>query len=84
MEGVFSLLRSRKAAVALATVLTILLGKWGLNLDSETIGTLVALGIALILAIAHEDASEKRAGDDSGAAPETPAGKGGTDGPAGD
>ncbi len=49
-------LASRKAQVALATVLSAYAIQAGLNVSEEMIATVVGVGVALILGIAHEDA----------------------------
>ncbi len=51
--------RSRKVRVALATVAAALLAEWGLQVTEEVIHTILGVGAALILGIAHEDAGEK-------------------------
>lgn len=48
--------RSRKAQVALATVLVAVLSEAGVLLSEDTAATALGVGIALILGIAHEDA----------------------------
>lgn len=48
--------RSRKAQVALATVLVAILGQAGVLVSEDTAATALGVGIALILGIAHEDA----------------------------
>ncbi len=54
-------MRSRKVQVALATVLVAYAGQVGLDLSEETVTTVLAMGVALILGIAHEDAGAKSA-----------------------
>lgn len=49
-------LLSRKVQVAVATVLTAYAAQVGLALSEETVTTVLAVGVALILGIAHEDA----------------------------
>ncbi len=49
-------LRSRKVQVAVATVLVAYLAQAGLEISSETVTTVLGVGVALILGIAHEDA----------------------------
>lgn len=49
-------LRSRKVQVAAATVAVAYLAQAGLNVPEETVTTLLAVGVAVILGIAHEDA----------------------------
>jgi hypothetical protein len=48
-------LRSRKVRVALATVVTAFLTDYGFAVREELIYTILAVGAALILGIAHED-----------------------------
>lgn len=54
-------LHSRKVRVALVTLLTACLAEWGLHVSDELMNTILALGAALILGIAHEDAGNKSA-----------------------
>lgn len=61
-------LKSRKVRVALATVIAALLAEYGLAVKEEMIYTILAVGSALILGIAHEDSG--RAGAVVGAAGE--------------
>lgn len=49
-------LKSRKVQVALATVLAAYAAQAGLAVNEETIVTILSVGVALILGIAHEDA----------------------------
>lgn len=49
-------LRSRKVQVAIATVLVAYAAQAGLAVSEETIVTVLSVGVALILGIAHEDA----------------------------
>ncbi len=49
-------LRSRKVQVAVATVLAAYAAQAGLMLNEETVVTVLSVGVALILGIAHEDA----------------------------
>ncbi len=55
-------LRSRKVQVALATVLVAWAAEAGWVLDEQTVATVVGVGVALILGIAHEDAGRARGG----------------------
>lgn len=55
-------LRSRKVRVALATVSAAYAAEWGLGADEELIVTILGVGVALILGIAHEDAGKGAAG----------------------
>jgi len=48
-------LRSRKVRVALATVLAAFLTDYGFAVHEELVYTILAVGAALILGIAHED-----------------------------
>lgn len=54
-------LASRKVRVALATVLAAYFVEYGLAVSEEVVLTVLGVGVALILGIAHEDAgrSEK-------------------------
>ncbi len=53
-------LRSRKVQVAVATVLTAWAAQAGFALREETVLTVLGVGVALILGIAHEDAGRGR------------------------
>ncbi|MCK4342027.1 MAG: hypothetical protein KAY37_09930 [Phycisphaerae bacterium] len=53
-------LKSRKVQVALATVVVAYAAQAGLALSEETIVTVLGVGVALILGIAHEDAGRAR------------------------
>ncbi len=55
-------LRSRKVQVALATILGAYAAQLGFNVSDETVVSIVAVGVALILGIAHEDAGSTRGG----------------------
>ena len=55
--------QSRKVRVALTTVLAAYAAEYGLDLSEEIILTLVSVGVALILGIAHEDAGGKQSGE---------------------
>lgn len=59
---VFRPLASRKVRVALATIVAAVAAEYGLGLSEETILTLVSVGVALILGIAHEDAGRHASG----------------------
>lgn len=48
-------LASRKVRVALTTVLAAYAAEYGLNVSDSTIMTILGVGVALILGIAHED-----------------------------
>jgi hypothetical protein len=58
MDGLKSLLRSRKVAVAVIGLLAVLLAHYS-NLPAEVQAAIVALAGAVILGIAHEDHGEK-------------------------
>lgn len=62
VKRVFRPLASRKVRVALATVAAAYAAEYGLGLSEELILTVVGMGVALILGIAHEDAGAKQAG----------------------
>lgn len=49
-------MRSRKVQVALATIVVAYGAQLGLAVSEETIVTVLGVGVALILGIAHEDA----------------------------
>jgi len=49
-------LASRKVRVAVATVLAAYAAEYGLGLSEEMLMTVLGVGVALILGIAHEDA----------------------------
>ncbi len=51
-------LRSRKVQVALATVLVSFLANAGIVLSEETVLSVMGVGMALIVGIAHEDAGK--------------------------
>lgn len=51
-------LRPRKVRVALATVLGAYAAEAKLGVDAEMIMTILGVGVALILGIAHEDAGK--------------------------
>jgi len=51
-------LESRKVRVAVATVLAAYAAEYGLAWSEELVLTVVSVGIALILGIAHEDAGK--------------------------
>jgi len=64
----FEPLASRKVRVALVTVLAAYTSHYGLGVSEELLLTLVSVGVALILGIAHEDAgrgSQTPSGDTS-------------------
>jgi hypothetical protein len=51
-------LQSRKVQVALATIIVAYAAHAGVVLSDETVTTVLAMGAALILGIAHEDAGK--------------------------
>ncbi len=53
-------LRSRKVQVAVATVLAAYAAQVGVAFSEETVTTLLGVGVALILGIAHEDSGRAR------------------------
>ncbi|MFO0972995.1 MAG: hypothetical protein U1A27_06100 [Phycisphaerae bacterium] len=59
---------SRKFRVALATVIASFLAEYGLNVREELVYTILGVGSALILGIAHEDAGKAAAEAAAGAA----------------
>ena len=61
LRRVFGPLRSRKVRVALATVLAAYAAEYHLEVSEEIILTILGVGVALILGIAHEDAARKSA-----------------------
>jgi len=54
-------LNSRKVQVALATVIASYTAQFGFHVSTDSLTTILALGVALILGIAHEDAGKGRA-----------------------
>lgn len=52
-------LASRKVRVALATVIAAYLAEAGLGISTEIVITILGVGVALILGIAHEDHGTK-------------------------
>ncbi|MCG3127306.1 MAG: hypothetical protein CHACPFDD_02164 [Phycisphaerae bacterium] len=54
-------LRSRKVQVALATVVAAWAAEAGLGVSEETVLSVLGVGVALILGIAHEDAGRTKA-----------------------
>mgnify|MGYP000592661557 CR=1 FL=1 len=55
-------LASRKVRVALATIIAAYAGQTGLGWDEQMILTVLSVGVALILGIAHEDAGSRSNG----------------------
>ena len=53
-------LGSRKVRVAIATILAAYAAEYGLGLSEEMVLTMVSVGVAVILGIAHEDAGRAR------------------------
>ena len=62
VQRMLSPLKSRKVRVALATVLAAYGAQYGLEVGAEMIHTVLGVGVALILGIAHEDAGSRSAG----------------------
>jgi hypothetical protein len=58
MDGLKSLLRSRKVALAVVGVAAVLLAEYS-GLSTELQAAIITLFTAVILGIAHEDAGEK-------------------------
>ena len=56
-------LASRKVRVALTTVVAAFAAEFGLDVADELVFTILGVGIALILGIAHEDAGRASAGE---------------------
>ena len=54
-------LRSRKVRVALATVVAAYAAEAGFAVSEELVLTILGVGVALILGIAHEDHAQKAA-----------------------
>lgn len=52
-------LQSRKVQVALATIVAAYAGQAGFGWSEETILSVISVGVALILGIAHEDAGKR-------------------------
>ncbi len=59
-------LASRKVRVAIATVLAAYAAEYGLAWSEELVLTVVSVGVALILGIAHEDAGKRTATGEAG------------------
>lgn len=59
MQRLLQPLASRKVRVAVATVLVAFAAQYGLQVSEEIVLTVVSVGVALILGIAHEDAGSK-------------------------
>jgi hypothetical protein len=55
-------LASRKVRVAVATVLAAYAVQYGLGVSEELVLTVMSVGVAIILGIAHEDAGRLQAG----------------------
>jgi len=60
-KRIVSPLRSRKVRVALATVIAAFMTDYGLAVREELVYTILAVGAALILGIAHEDSGRAAA-----------------------
>ena len=61
IQGAVQPLASRKVRVALATVAAAYTAQYGLECNEEMVLTILSVGVALILGIAHEDNGEKSA-----------------------
>jgi hypothetical protein len=59
-------LASRKVRVALATVIAAVAAEYGLGVSEDVVLTILSVGVALILGIAHEDAGRAAAGVSGG------------------
>ena len=55
LQRAFRPLASRKVRVAIATVVAAYAAEYGLGASEELLLTVVSVGVALILGIAHED-----------------------------
>lgn len=55
IQGICSPLASRKVRVAVATVVAAYAAQYGLGCSEDMVLTLMSVGVALILGIAHED-----------------------------
>ena len=55
IQSVVQPLASRKVRVAMVTVVAAYLARCGLELDEQIVDTVLCVGVALILGIAHED-----------------------------
>lgn len=53
-------LRSRKVQVAVATIVVAFAAQAGFDIEQEAVLTVLGVGAALILGIAHEDAGARR------------------------
>ncbi len=62
IQHVLGPLASRKVRVAIATVVAAFAAEYGLQVREELVLTVVSVGVALILGIAHEDAGRGQAG----------------------
>jgi hypothetical protein len=62
VQRVLQPLASRKVRVALATVVAAFAAEYGLQVKEELVLTVVSVGVAVILGIAHEDAGRAAAG----------------------
>ncbi|HOA73981.1 MAG TPA: hypothetical protein PL151_14275 [Phycisphaerae bacterium] len=60
LRRIIAPLASRKVRVALATVLAAYAGQYGLGVSEEMVFTILGVGAAVILGIAHEDAGQAR------------------------
>ena len=62
-DAVVCPLRSRKVRVAMATVLAAYAAEIGWNVSEELVLTILGVGVALILGIAHEDNGRQASAD---------------------
>ena len=60
VKRVLQPLRSRKVRVALATVVAAYLADAGFAVSEQTVMSIIGVGIALIVGIAHEDNGRRR------------------------
>lgn len=60
-DAIRGLLSSKKALVALGTVISMAAGKLGVHLDDETTAMLASVGVSLILAIGLQDLGKESA-----------------------
>lgn len=60
LRRVVAPMASRKVRVALATVLAAYAGQYGLGVSEEMVFTILGVGAAVILGIAHEDAGQSQ------------------------
>jgi hypothetical protein len=68
LRRVIQPLASRKVRVALATVIAAYAAEYGLGVSEDVVLTILSVGVALILGIAHEDAGRAATGTAANAA----------------